>query len=260
MPRTSSQLSLFEAAAPPPRQAKPQSVSKLGSKRPKQPSYIAGHRNRLRDRFLIGGADPLPDYELLELLLFRSCRNGDVKPMARLLIDTFGDFNAVLSAPVDRLTEVKGIGPETAFELKLIEAAAHRMTQTKLLKREVISSWSALLDYCRASMAHQDNEQFRIFFLDRKNVLIADEMQGKGTVDHVPVYPREIIKRALALNASALILVHNHPSGDPTPSHADITMTEDIVSACSAVGITVHDHLIIGKTGETSFRSEGLLD
>ena len=262
--RQSLQLDLFKETPQLPAcsKSKPKSktTAKAKKKPKKQPSYIAGHRERLRNRFLVGGAEPLPDYELLELLLFRSLGGGDVKPTARLLIDTFGSFNAVLSAPLHLLKEVEGIGPETAFELKLIEAAAHRMTQTKLLKREVISSWSALLDYCRASMAHQDTEQFRIFFLDRKNVLIADEMQGKGTVDHVPVYPREIIKRALALNASALILVHNHPSGDPTPSHADITMTEDIVSACSAVGITVHDHLIIGKTGETSFRSEGLLD
>jgi DNA repair protein RadC len=253
MPRPSAQLSFFETAAPLSRQAKPK------PKPVKQPSYIAGHRDRLRTRFLVGGADPLPDYELLELLLFRSLKNGDVKPTARLLIDTFGDFNSVLAAPVDRLTDVNGIGEQTAFDLKLIEAAAHRMTQTKVLKREVISSWNALLNYCRASMAHRETEQFRIFFLDRKNVLIADEAQAQGTVDHVPVYPREILKRALALNASALILVHNHPSGDPTPSQADITMTEDIVAACETVGITVHDHLIIGKSRETSFKSEGLL-
>lgn len=263
----SLQLDFFEATPelapiPAPKvkiKAKAKAKKKPKKQKAKQPPYVAGHRDRLRARFLVGGAEPLPDYELLELLLFRSLGNGDVKPTAHLLIETFGDFNAVLSAPIDRLKDVKGIGSKTALELKLVEAAAHRMTQTKVLKREVISSWSALLNYCRASMAHRDTEQFRIFFLDRKNVLIADEMQAKGTVDHVPVYPREIIKRALSLNASALILVHNHPSGDPTPSQADITMTDDIVAACDAVGITVHDHLIIGKSRETSFKSEGYL-
>lgn len=263
MPRRtlSSQLSLFEAAAPAPSRGETRAPAKqiTPTPKPKIPSYLKDHRKRLRHRFLIGGADPLPDYELLELLLFRSLKNGDVKPVSRHLIDTFGDFNSVLAAPLDRLQEVKGVGEQTAFDLKLIEAAAHRMTQTKVLQREVISSWSALLNYCRASMAHRDTEQFRIFFLDRKNVLIADEMQAKGTVDHVPVYPREVIKRALELNASALILVHNHPSGDPTPSQADIDMTGDIVTACDAVGITVHDHLIIGKSRETSFKSEGYL-
>lgn len=259
MPRhtNSAQLALFEPPARALRGAP--KTEKAGKKPEKVPSYLKDHRKRLRSRFLIGGAEPFPDYELLELILFRTHRNGDVKPTARLLIDTFGDLNSVLAAPIERLQEVKGLGPETAFDLKLIEAVSHRTTQTKVLKREVISSWNALLEYCRASMAHRDTEQFRIFFLDRKNVLIADEMQAKGTVDHVPVYPREIIKRAFALNASALILVHNHPSGDPTPSQADITMTQDIVAACDAVGIAVHDHLIIGKSREVSFKSEGYL-
>lgn len=238
------------------RPAKPKSKT---PPKPKQPSYIGGHRKRLRNRFLVGGAEPLPDYELLELILFRSLKNGDVKPLANLLIATFGDFNRVLSAPIERLTEVQGIGPEIALDLKLIEAATHRMSQGKVLKRPVISSWNALLDYCRVTMSHRETEMFRILFLDRKNVLIADEIQGKGTVDHVPVYPREVIKRALDLNASALILVHNHPSGDPTPSNADIDMTETIQRACEVVGITLHDHLIIGKSTEVSFKSEGYL-
>lgn len=238
------------------RSAKPKSQQ---PPKPKQPSYIGGHRKRLRNRFLVGGAEPLPDYELLELILFRSLKNGDVKPLANLLIATFGDFNRVLSAPIERLTEVQGIGPEIALDLKLIEAATHRMSQGKVLKRPVISSWTALLDYCRVTMSHRETEMFRILFLDRKNVLIADEIQGKGTVDHVPVYPREVIKRALDLNASALILVHNHPSGDPTPSNADIDMTETIQRACEVVGITLHDHLIIGKSTEVSFKSEGYL-
>ena len=248
------QPSLFEAAA-----FAPTPPSKSDAIRKKQPSYIDGHRKRLRARFIAGGADPLPDYELLELLLFRSLRNGGVKPLANLLIATFGDFNRVLSAPIERLTEVPGVGPETAFDLKLIEAATHRMSQGRVLKRPVISSWDALLDYCRVTMSHRDTELFRVLFLDRKNVLIADEIQGKGTVDHVPVYPREVIKRALDLNASALILVHNHPSGDPTPSGADIDMTETIRRACEGMGITLHDHLIIGKSREVSFKSEGYL-
>lgn len=245
-------MSLFEAAARPP---EPPCATKAA----KQPSYISGHRKRLRSRFRVGGADALPDYELLELLLFRAMRNGDVKPVAHRLIDTFGDFNRVISAPIERLQEVEGIGPETALELKLIEAAAQRLTQGRVLGKPVLSSWTALLEYCRVSMAHRDTEQFRIFFLDRKNVLIADELQGRGTVDHVPVYPREVVKRALDLNASALILVHNHPSGDPTPSEADIRMTQTILAACDAVGVILHDHLIIGKARETSFRSDGYL-
>ncbi len=245
----SPDLPLFEAAGTAP----------APSSKSKQPSYIRGHRERLRQRFLEGGAEALPDYELLELILFRSLRNGDVKPLAYLLIATFGDFNRVLSAPIERLAEVEGVGPRTALDLKLIEAATHRMSQGKVLKRPVISSWDALLDYCRVSMSHRDTEMFRILFLDRKNVLITDEIQGRGTVDHVPVYPREVIKRALDINASALILVHNHPSGDPTPSHADIDMTETIQRACEVVGITLHDHLIIGESSEVSFKSEGYL-
>lgn len=239
--------------------ALPAKAATRAAAKPKQPSYITGHRKRLRDRFLVGGADPLPDYELLELLLFRSLKNGDVKPVAHRLIQTFGDFNRVISAPIERLKKVDGIGPEAALDLKLVEASAHRLSQGKVLRRPVLSSWGALLDYCRVTMAHREIEQFRILFLDRKNVLIADEMQAKGTVDHVPVYPREVIKRALDLNASALILVHNHPSGDPTPSTADIDMTEEVACACAAVGITIHDHLIVGKSKEVSFKSEGYL-
>ncbi len=254
-----NQLSLFEASASAPCKPTTQPRAPAPKAKEKVPSYLKGHRKRLRDRFLTGGTDAVPDYEMLELLLFRSHKAGDVKPLARNLLDTFGDFNAVLAAPIDRLTEVAGVGAQTAFDLKLVEAAAHRMSRTKVLGREMISSWNALLDYCRARMAYGDTEQFRIFFLDRKNVLIADEVQAQGTVDHVPVYPREIIKRALALNASAIILVHNHPSGDPTPSQADIDMTRGIVAACDAVGIAVHDHLIIGKSRETSCRADGYL-
>ncbi|SMX29762.1 hypothetical protein TRP8649_03901 [Pelagimonas phthalicica] len=223
------------------------------------PSYIKDHRARLRERFMIGGADALPDYELLELVLFRAIPRRDVKPLARQLLSLFGDFNGVLSAPVSRLAEIKGVGDAVVTELKIVEAAAHRLAQSKVLKKPVVSSWDALLSYCQTAMAHGDVEQFRVLYLDRKNVLIADEAQGKGTVDHVPVYPREVVKRALELNATALILVHNHPSGDPTPSGADIEMTEQIREAGEVLGITLHDHLVIGKSRELSFRAEGLL-
>lgn len=225
----------------------------------KLPSYITDHRKRLRDRFLTGGAAALPDYEMLELILFRAIPRQDVKPLTHLLLDTFGDFNRVLSAPVARLGAVKGVGHAVITELKIVEAAAQRLARSRILQRHVISSWDAVLDYCHTTMAHRDTEQFRVLYLDRKNILVADEAQAQGTVDHVPVYPREVVKRALELNASALILVHNHPSGDPTPSEADIAMTQQIQIAAGALGLTLHDHLVIGKSRELSFRSEGLL-
>lgn len=223
------------------------------------PSYIADHRKRLRARFRDGGAAALPDYEMLELVLFRAIPRQDVKPLARALLDRFGDFNAVLSSSPARLAEVKGAGDAVITELKIVEAAAHRLAQARVLQRQVISSWDALLAYCQTTMAHQETEQFRVLYLDRKNVLIADEPQARGTVDHVPVYPREVVKRALELNASALILVHNHPSGDPTPSAEDIDMTRQIMGAADALGIALHDHLVIGRSREISFRAEGLL-
>ncbi|OJY32275.1 MAG: hypothetical protein BGP11_02600 [Rhodobacterales bacterium 65-51] len=223
------------------------------------PSYIADHRKRLRARFMEGGATALPNYELLELLLFRAIPRQDVKPLARLLMETFGDFNRVIAAPVPRLLAVKGVGEAVVQELKIVEAAAQRMARAKVMHRPVLSSWDALLDYCHTTMAHRETEQFRILFLDRKNVLIADEEQARGTVDHVPVYPREVVKRALELNASALILVHNHPSGDPTPSDSDIQMTMQIRDAAEVLGLVLHDHLIIGKERELSFRSQGYL-
>ncbi len=176
------------------------------------PSYIADHRKRLRDRFMEGGAQAMPDYELLELLLFRAIPRQDVKPLARLLLETFGDFNRVISATPARLLMVRGVGEAVVQELKIVEASAQRLMRARVINRPVLSSWDALLDYCHTAMAHRETEQFRILFLDRKNVLIADEEQAKGTVDHVPVYPREVVKRALELNASALILVHNHPT------------------------------------------------
>ncbi|HSF62973.1 MAG TPA: DNA repair protein RadC [Paracoccaceae bacterium] len=223
------------------------------------PSYVADHRQRLRARFSEGGAAAMPDYELLELLLFRSIPRQDVKPLARRLLDTFGDINRVVTAPVARLVQVPGVGEAVAQDLKIMEAVAQRMMRARVMQRPVLSSWDALLDYCHTAMAHRDTEQFRILFLDRKNVLIADEEQARGTVDHVPVYPREVVRRALEVNASALILVHNHPSGDPTPSQADIAMTEQVQAAAQALGIVLHDHLVIGKGREVSFRAQGYL-
>lgn len=223
------------------------------------PSYIRDHRKRLRDRFMQGGAAALPDYELLELVLFRAIPRQDVKPLARQLIDRFGDFNRVVSAPAERLLQEPGVGEAVLQELKIIEAAAQRLARARVMHRAVLSSWDALLDYCHTAMAHRETEQFRILFLDRKNVLVADEEQARGTVDHVPVYPREVVKRALELNASALILVHNHPSGDPTPSEQDILLTNQIADALTVMGIVLHDHLIIGKSREVSLRAAGYL-
>jgi len=226
---------------------------------PSQPSYIADHRKRLRARFVAGGAAAMPDYELLELVLFRAIPRRDVKPLARALLDTFGDFNRVVSAPASRLTSVSGVGDAVVCELKIIEAAAHRLSRARVMEKPVLTSWDALLDYCHTAMAHRETEQFRALYLDRKNTLIADEAQADGTVDHVPVYPREIAKRALELNACALILVHNHPSGDPTPSAQDIETTRLIEAACATINVTLHDHLIIGKSCEISMRADRYL-
>lgn len=248
-----SQLPLIVPARP-----NPGGPVRMGQKA-KQPSYLRDHRRRLRDRFMQGGASAIPDYEMLELVLFRAIPRQDVKPLARKLIERFGDFNGVISAPTARLSEINGVGDAVVTELKIVEAAAHRLARARVLQRHVISSWDAVLDYCHTVMAHRDTEQFRVLFLDRKNVLIADEAQAQGTVDHVPVYPREVVKRALELNASALILVHNHPSGDPTPSDADIQMTNQIDQAAGALGLTLHDHLVIGRSRELSFRAQGLL-
>jgi DNA repair protein RadC len=218
-----------------------------------------GHRERLRARFLKSGAESLPDYELLELTLFAALPRRDTKPLAKALLARFGSFADVIAAPRAHLLEVKGVGMSVANHLKIVEAAAQRLAKTKVMGRAALSSWSALLDYCTAAMARSQNEEFRVLFLDRKNVLIADEVQNRGTVDHTPVYPREIVKRALELGASSLILVHNHPSGDPTPSRADIAMTREIASAAKALAIAVHDHLVIGRSGHVSFKSLGLL-
>ncbi len=201
----------------------------------------------------------MPDYELLELLLFDAIPRIDVKPLAKELLATFGDLNGVIAASKHRLLQVKGTNEKVWLQLRLVEAFAHRLARAKILDRSVISSWDDLVSYCRTTMAHCETEQFRILFLDAKNVLVADEEQAKGTVNHVPVYPREVAKRALELNASSIILVHNHPSGDPTPSKADVEMTTRIESACEAIGVTIHDHVVVGRSDEASFREMGLL-
>lgn len=226
---------------------------------PIRPSYIKDHRKRLRDRFINGHQDTVPDYELLELVLFRAIPRRDVKPLARALLDTFGDFCHVVAASPARLRNIKGVGDAVIVELKLVEAAAQRFTRGKIIDRPVISNWTALLDYCQTRLAHLAVEQVRVLYLDRKNRLIGDEAQGHGTIDHVPLYPREVLKRALELNASALILVHNHPSGDPTPSEADINLTHELTQGASALGLKIYDHLVIGKSNHVSFRDEGLL-
>jgi len=222
------------------------------------PHYL-GHRERLRDRFLDGGPDAVTEYELLELVLFRAIPRRDVKPLAKALIARFGSFGEVVSAPRQRLREVDGLGDAAIAEIKIVQAAANRLARGEVKKRTVLSSWSAVLDYCRTTMAFADKEQFRVLFLDKRNQIIADEVQQTGTVDHTPVYPREVIKRALELSATALILVHNHPSGDPTPSRADIQMTQAIVEIAKPLGISVHDHIIVGKDGHTSFKGSKLI-
>ncbi len=224
-----------------------------------KPPHYHGHRERLRERFLGAGSDALADYELLELVLFRALPRGDVKPLAKELIARFGSFAEVVSAPPERLAEIKGLGAAAVTELKVVEAAAHRLARGQVQKRTVLSSWSNVLEYCRTAMAFADKEQLRVLFLDKRNRLIADEVQQEGTVDHTPVYPREVVKRALELSATAVILVHNHPSGDPTPSQADIAMTKEIVSVAQPLGISVHDHIIVGKDGHASLKGLRLI-
>jgi len=221
--------------------------------------HYHGHRDRLRARFTEVGGDGLPDYELLELLLFRSIPRRDVKPLAKQILKRFGTFAEALAAPPHRLKEIDGVGENVVTDLKVIEAAARRLAKGAVAKRRVLSSWSAVLDYCRTAMAFADKEQFRLLFLDKRNALIADEVQQSGTVDHTPVYPREVVKRALELSATAVILVHNHPSGDPTPSSADIKMTRDIIDVAKPLGIAVHDHIIVGREGHASLKGMRLI-
>ena len=221
--------------------------------------HYDGHRERLRLRFREAGSEAVSDYELLELVLFRAIPQRDVKPLAKELIARFGSFAEVVAAPPARLAEIKGMGESAITELKVVYAAASRLARGQVQKRPVLSSWSSVLDYCRMAQAFADKEQSRVLFLGKRNQLIADELQQTGTVDHTPVYPREVIKRALELSATALILVHNHPSGAPTPSRADIQMTQAIVDIAKPLGIAVHDHIIVGKEGHASFKGLRLI-
>ncbi|MGE6740190.1 RadC family protein [Allorhizobium pseudoryzae] len=222
-------------------------------------AHYHGHRDRLRARYREHGDTALADYEVLELLLFRLIPRKDTKPIAKALIERFGNLAGVFGAPLSLLQEVNGIGEAVALDIKLIASVGQRVLKSELREKQVLSSWSAVIDYCHAAMAYEAREQFRILFLDKRNVLIADEIQGRGTVDHTPVYPREVVRRALELSATAIILVHNHPSGDPTPSRADIDMTKTIVDTAKPLGITVHDHIIIGKDGHASLKGLRLI-
>jgi DNA repair protein RadC len=221
--------------------------------------HHAGHRQRLRQRFSKGGADALPDYELLELVLFRALPRRDTKALAKRLIARFGSFAEVLAAPEPRLKEVEDVGDAVVTELKLIRAAALRLMRSQIMQRPALSSWNEVLDYLRAAQSHEHREQFRVLFLDKRNHLIADEVQQQGTVDHTPVYVREVVKRALELSATAIILVHNHPSGDPAPSRVDIDMTKQIIAAAGSMGIAVHDHVIVGREGHASMKALRLI-
>lgn len=222
--------------------------------------HYHGHRDRLRERFLSAGPDALPDYELLELLLFQAIPRRDVKPLAKELLTAFGSLWAVTQASPEQLKARFGFSDGIIAALRVVGAIGLRMARQQVIGQPILSSWQKLLDYCAGAMAHEPVEQFRLLFLDRKNTLIADEVQQRGTVDHTPVYPREVVRRALELSASAVILVHNHPSGDPTPSRADIEMTKQIMAAATALGVVVHDHVIIGKGGRyVSFKSAGLM-
>ncbi|WP_340110611.1 RadC family protein [Pikeienuella sp. HZG-20] len=218
-----------------------------------------GHREQLRHRFAACSGVGMPECEMLELILFNAIQRIDVAPLARTLLAEFGDLNGVLVAPASRLMRVRGVTKKCVVQFRLAQAVAVGMARAKVMNRPVIASWPDLMIYCKTVMAHRETEQFRLLFLNNKYVLIADEEQAKGTIDHVPVYPREVVKRALELNAAAIILVHNHPSGDPTPSYDDIVMTRRIEAACDAVGIIVHDHIIVGKETDVSFRTLDLI-
>ena len=223
-----------------------------------EPHY-KGHRDRLRGRFLDNGPNALQDYELLELVLFLAIPQKDVKPLAKDLIKRFGGLPEVMNAPIDELIKIDGIKEKTALALKSITALSNRAAKNELMNKPVLNSWTRLMDYCMSTMAHETKEHFRILFLNKKNEMIADEIQGSGTVDHTPAYPREIMKRALELGATALILMHNHPSGDSKPSEADVDMTRQIIRAAEPFNIAIHDHIIISKNGYSSFKSLGLI-
>jgi DNA repair protein RadC len=223
------------------------------------PPHYLGHRQRLRERFLAAGGDSLADYEMLELVLSLALRRGDVKPLAKALLQRFGSYADVIAAEPAALAEVKGVGEGVIAALKIVQSAAVRLARQQVVGKEVLSNWQQLLDYCQARMGREGTEEFHVLYLNRKNVLIRDERQQRGTVDHTPVYPREVVKRALELGATALIMVHNHPSGDATPSRGDIEMTREIKEVGEKLGIQLHDHVIVGRAGTNSFRSLGLL-
>ena len=262
-PHDKPQDTLKQPPKQPPKQTFKQDLlietpQKQKSQKPKD--HNRNHRQRLRSRFMRAGKQALQDYELLELIMFRAIPRRDIKPLAKTLLAEFGDFNRVISAPSSRLLAIKGVGESVIQEFRIVTAAAERLAQVEVLNRDILSNWQALLTYCHIAMAHKENEEFRILFLDKKGNLIADEEQQKGTVDHVPVYRREVVKRALELNACSVVLVHNHPSGDPKPSKADVALTHHIQAALDTVKITLHDHIIIGAQSHASLHDLGLLD
>ncbi len=262
-PHDKPQDTLKQEPKQPPKQTFKQDLlietpQKQKSQKPKD--HNRNHRQRLRSRFMRAGKQALQDYELLELIMFRAIPRRDIKPLAKTLLAEFGDFNRVISAPSSRLLAIKGVGESVIQEFRIVTAAAERLAQVEVLNRDILSNWQALLTYCHIAMAHKENEEFRILFLDKKGNLIADEEQQKGTVDHVPVYRREVVKRALELNACSVVLVHNHPSGDPKPSKADVELTRHIQAALDTVKITLHDHIIIGAQSHASMHDLGLLD
>jgi DNA repair protein RadC len=256
--RQDAVTSLVSGATVLPQPSCPAAVPHSLSPRGDIPHYH-GHRERLRARFLEAGPAALADYEMLELILFRAIPRRDVKPLAKALLQKFGSFAEVISAPPQRLREIGELSESAIAEFKIVQAAAHRLVKGQVQKRPALSSWSAVLDYVRAAQAFAEKEQFRILFLDKRNQLIADEVQQQGTVDHTPAYPREVVKRALELSATAIILVHNHPSGDPTPSSADIEMTRQIAHAAKPLGVALHDHIIVGKDGHASLKGLKLI-
>ncbi len=242
-----------------PRPYRPREAPEAASPLPFPSTGPHGHRSRMRERLLDRGPDSLADYELLEMLLFLSMPKGDTKPLAKSLINRYGSFARVLTAPQPELLDTRGLGPHSVAALKLVQASALRMARAEVMDTPVLNNWDRLMEYLTAALARERTEQFRILFLDTRNRLIADEAQARGTVNHTPVYPREVVRRALELHATALILVHNHPSGDPTPSRPDIEMTQEVKAAASILSIVLHDHVIVGNGRWLSFRREGLL-
>jgi len=232
----------------------------LTKTQPKQAEpHYTGHRQRLRERFLNSGKGIIPDYELLEIMLFAATPRSDVKPLAKQLLLRFENLAGVVTANNEELRQVKGVNDAVLAQLKVVQELAERLLKHDIDEKPILQSWKALLDYCRATMGHLKKEQFRLLFLNKKHVVIADELQEYGTIDQTPVYPREVVKRALQLEASAIIMVHNHPSGDTRPSTADIQITKQIIQAAEAVGVKLHDHIIISSKGHYSFRAHGVI-